>query len=109
MKLPNGHRAELGDKLERYCLNPHHYSGKHKAEAFRRKLGITLKNKEVLEEALLRSAVEDDAKLYKFDQYGNHYDIHFMMETDVGSSRVLGAWIVRCDEDFPRLTNSYPV
>jgi hypothetical protein len=37
MKLPNGHRAELGDKLERYCLNPHHYSGKHKAEAFRRK------------------------------------------------------------------------
>ena len=31
MKLPNGDQASLGDKLERYCLNPEHSKGKHKA------------------------------------------------------------------------------
>lgn len=109
MKLPNGDRAELGDKLERYCLNPHHPKGQHKAAMFKSKLGISLENKEVLENALLRSAIEDEAELYKSDQYGDHYDVYFNLETDVGSSRVLGAWIVQSYEDVPRLTNSYPV
>jgi hypothetical protein len=70
MKLPNGDRAELGDKLERYSLNLQHPKGKDKAIMFRNQLGITLENKEILEAALLESAIREDAILYRADQYG---------------------------------------
>ena len=52
MKLPNGDQANLGNKLEHYCLNPEHSKGKHKALLFEKRLGITLNNKEILENAL---------------------------------------------------------
>lgn len=109
MKLPNGDRAELGDKLERYSLNLQHPKGKDKAIMFRNRLGITLENKEILEAALLESAVREEAIIYRTDQYGTHYDVKFSMTTAIGTSLVLGCWIVRTGEDFPRLTNAYPV
>jgi hypothetical protein len=31
MKLPNGDQTQLGNKLERYVLNPQHPKGKDKA------------------------------------------------------------------------------
>lgn len=109
MKLPNGDKAQLGDKLERYVLNLQHSRGKNKAILFRSRLGIVLANKALLEAALLASAVDNEANIYKMDQYGTHYDVKFFMTTAVGSSWVLGCWIVRTGEDFPRLTNTYPV
>ena len=69
MKLANSDQAILGDKLERYCLNPQHIQGKHKALLFQKKLGITLKNKEILEQALLQAIKENDAVIYKQDRY----------------------------------------
>jgi hypothetical protein len=108
MKLPNGDRAELGDKLERYSLNFQHPKGKDKAAMFKSRLGITLANKEVLEAALLESAARDEAVIYRTDQYGTHYDIKFSIKTEIGSSLILACWIVRTGENFPRLTNVYP-
>ena len=58
MKLPNGDQANLGDKLERYCLNPEHLKGKHKALLFEKRLGITLSNKEILKNSLKKAAIE---------------------------------------------------
>ena len=55
MKLPNNNQAILGDKLERHCLNTQHRQGKHKAILFQRRVGITIENKEILEEALLQA------------------------------------------------------
>jgi hypothetical protein len=109
VKLPNGERAELGDKLEQYSLNSQHPKGKDKAAMFKKRLGITLANKEVLEAALLESAVRDEAIVYRTDQYGTHYDVKFSMQTETGSSLILACWIIRTGEDFPRLTNVYPV
>ena len=109
MKLPNGDRAELGDKLERYSLNFQHPKGKDKAAMFRNRLGITLENQKILEIALLESVIRDEAIVYKTDQYGTHYDIKFSMKTAIGTSLVLACWITRQGEDFPRLTNVYPV
>jgi hypothetical protein len=105
MKLPNGDRAELGDKLERYCLNYEHQKGKHKALLFEKRLGITIANKELLELALKEAAIEGEAELYKVDQYGTHYDL----ASDVGESLILSCWIIKITEDFPRLTNTYPI
>ena len=109
MKLPNGERAELGDKLERYCLNSEHPKGKHKALLFQKRLGITLENKIVLQQALRDAAREGEAELYRQDRFSDHYDLEFVLTTEVGRSLVLSCWIVRKAEDFPRLTNTYPV
>lgn len=109
MKLPNGYKAQLGDKLERYSLNLEHPRGKHKAIMFRARLGISRENKEVLENALLQAAVNNEATIYREDKYGTYYDIKFLMTTEIGTSWILSCWIIRADEDFPRLTNTYPV
>ena len=109
MKLPHGERAVLGDKLERYCLNTQHLQGKHKAILFQKRLGITIENKEILEQALLQAAKKNDAVIYKQDRYGVHYDVKFLLQTEVGSSLILSSWIIRQNETFPRLTNAYPV
>ena len=109
MKLPNSQQAILGNKLERYCLNSQHLQGKHKALLFKRKLGITVDNQEVLEQAILNAIQENDAIIYKQDRYGVHYDVKFVLQTEVGSSLVLSSWIIRAQETFPRLTNAYPV
>jgi hypothetical protein len=109
MRLPNGDRAQLSDKLERYCLNPNHRKGKDKAALVRDRLGITLDNKGVLETALLATALENNAVVRSRDQYGYHYNIRFLMQTDVGEAWVLSCWIIRHGEDLPRLTNAYPV
>lgn len=99
----------LGDKLERYSLNMQHPKGKDKAILFRNRLGITLENKAILEVALLKCAVNQEAEIYKKDNYGTQYDLKFFMTTETGSSWVLSCWMIRTDEDFPRLTNTYPV
>lgn len=109
MKLPNGENAQLGDKLERYCLNPQHSKGKDKATLFHNRLGINLETKEVLETALLAAARLENASIYKEDNYETHYDIKFLMQTEIGTSLVLSCWIIRSGEPFPRLTNTYPV
>jgi hypothetical protein len=109
MKLPNPERAIIGDKLERYCLNFDHPVGKHKALLFQKRLGIILANKKILENALLRAIRENEAILYKEDSWGIHSDVKFFLETEWGSSRMLSSWILRVQEDFPRLTNVYPV
>jgi hypothetical protein len=109
MKLPNADQANLGDKLERYCLNPEHSKGKHKALLFKQRLGITLANKEILENALKKAVMEGEAELYKIDQYGTHYDLKFNLCTDIGESLILSCWIVKITENFPRLTNVYPI
>ena len=109
MKLPNGDQANLGDKLERYCLNPEHSKGKHKALLFEKRLGITLSNKEILKNSLKKAAIEGEAELYKSDQYGTHYDLIFTLQTELGKSLILSCWIIRITESFPRLTNTYPI
>jgi hypothetical protein len=109
VKLPNGINAQLGVKLETYCLNPVHPIGKTKAATFYSKLGITTDNQFLLETALLKAAIEGEAEIHKSDIHGTQYDIELFMTTEKGSCFVLSCWVVRPDEDFPRLTNAYPI
>ena len=44
MKLPEGHLAYLGNKIEEYCLNFEHQEGKNKAILFKNKFSIALAN-----------------------------------------------------------------
>ncbi len=63
----------------------------------------------LLEQALLQAAKKKDAVIYKQDRYGVHYDVKFLLQTEIGSSLILSSWIIRQNETFPRLTNAYPV
>lgn len=109
MKLPNGDRAQLGNKIDDYCLNPNHRKGQHKARLFASRLGITHENAEILKNAIYSAAISENATLRKTNEYGQHYNLKFRLKTDVGASLILTAWIIRTHEDFPRLTNCYPV
>ncbi len=105
MKLPNGKRADLGTKLEDYSLNPLHRHGQHKARVFESALGTTLANKEILSQALLAFAANSNEFTALGDNgFGETYLLRFRLATDRGSATVLSAWIVRHNEDFPRLT-----
>ncbi len=109
MKLPNGHRANLGNKIEDYCLNPNHQKGKHKATFFQNKLGIILENADILKNAIKQAAIKESVIIRKVNEYGTHYNMKFLLKTDAGESLILVAWTIRTGEDFPRLTNCYPV
>lgn len=109
MKLPNGINADLGNKIEDYCLNPNHDKGKHKAILFQSKLGITKANSQILKQALLKAALEENVTIRKANQYGIHYNMKFRLKTQAGESLILAGWIICQGEDFPRLTNCYPI
>jgi len=110
MKIPNGGRAVLGTKLEDYSLNPLHRHGQHKARVFESALGITLANKEALRQALLSSVLNsDDAVSEGNNGFGEMFVLRFQLQTEKGAATVLRAWIVRNDEDFPRLVTCFIV
>ena len=110
MKLPNGHRSDLGMKLENYVLNPFHRGGRHKAHVFDSVLGITLANAQILRQALLDAAEHSDQVARRGDNgFGEVYTLRFPLTTESGSATILSAWIIRYGEDFPRLTTCYIV
>ena len=108
MKLPNAERAVVDiDKLRNYCLNPEHRRGCHKARVFAASLGITLDHAEDLRNALLESALNDDALPLEHDEYGRRFVIDFMATGPSGQAMVRSSWIIRRGEDFARLTSCY--
>ncbi len=108
MKLPNGERGDLGRKIEDYVSNPGHREGRHKARVFESVLGITLDNPEILRRAILSAAANSDqAEALGDNGHGEVYLLRFSLATVRGSATVLTTWIIRHDEDFPRLVTCY--
>ncbi len=108
MKLPNGDRAFIDPrKLSEYSLNADHDEGKHKAELFRDLLGFTVDNMDLLIEAVARAAASNDAEAGKKDRYGQRFQLDFLCQGPDGSATVRSAWVIRPDEDFPRLVTCY--
>src|SRR5690242_871357 len=99
MKLPNGERAGLGTKLEDYSLNPSHRDGRHKARVFASVLGITLDNRHVLRDALLRAAATSTVAESSGDNgFGEVFVLRFPLTTEKNTATVLSVWIVRHGE-----------
>jgi hypothetical protein len=108
MKLPNAASAlaPIG-KLRDYCLNPNHPRGRHKARVFAGALGISAKNADRLRDAILDAVQTRDATPSGRDQFGNRYILDFEMAGLSGNVPIRSHWIVRRDEDFPRLTSCH--
>ena len=109
MQLPNGDRA-VADirKLREYCLNTTHRRGRHKARVFEAALGLTLRDAESLRTALLQAArATETAKPGEQDSHGRRYILDFPWTWSGRQATLRSAWIIRPDEDFPRLTSCY--
>jgi hypothetical protein len=120
MKLPHAERALVDvAKLRDYCLDPNHPKGKHKAKAFRAKLGITRVHAERLREVILEAILTHEASEQSRTAYGRRYTVDFPVSTIEGpeglvtegilanTATIRTAWIIRDDEDFPRLTTCF--
>jgi len=109
MKLPNGDRAELSDKLQDYVLNPRHRRGRHKARVFESALGITLESQHILANALRGVAANSTDAISTGDQgFGATFEVRFPFTTEKGTATVLSGWIVRHGEAVPRLVTLIP-
>jgi hypothetical protein len=108
MNLPNSEHALVDiHKLRDYCLSTEHPYGRHKARVFASALGLRAEDAELLQEALLDAALVGEAELGEQDEYGQRYVLDFEMIGPEGQATVRSSWIVRSDEDFPRLTSCY--
>ncbi len=108
MKISNADRAVVDIvKLRDYCLNKQHPRGKHKARLFENILGLTDKDTEELQDTLLEIVKTPNAVEGKHNQYGKRYIIDFIMTRLNKQATVRSTWIIRGDEDFPRLTSCY--
>ncbi len=108
MKLPHGDRALVEDgKLRAYVLNPRHPVGRHHARLFEELLGIHLGNAEILKEALLAAAANEDVTREVVTPYGRKLEMGFVLSGPSGTRRVLSVWIVDEGSDRPRLVTCY--
>ncbi|MGL6096533.1 MAG: DUF6883 domain-containing protein, partial [Fimbriiglobus sp.] len=70
-------------------------------------LGFTAADTEILGELLLHAAKAAEAKIGTADEYGQRFETDIEATTAVGVATIRVAWIVKTDEDFPRLTTCY--
>ena len=112
MKLPNAENALVDiAKLRDYSLNPNHPKGKHKARAFLEKLRIGRDDAELLRRLILEAVLTADAVEQKSTAYGRRFVVDFIWDRWDGviqyKAVVRTAWIIRNEEDFPRLTTCF--
>jgi len=112
MRLPNAENAFVDiAKLRDYSLNPNHPEGKHKARAFLEKLSIGRNDAELLRKLIREAILTAEAQEQKPTEYGRRFVVDFELQRGVGvvlyRAVVRTAWIIRNDEDFPRLTTCF--
>jgi hypothetical protein len=106
--LPNADRAVVDlRKLRDYCLNMDHPRGRHKARLFRAILGLTAEDADRLRGLILQGARNCVATRTEADEHGVRYLADLELSVENRTARVRTAWIVRKDEDFPRLLTCY--
>lgn len=108
MRLPNGDQAIVDRrKLRDYCLNMSHPEGRHKARVFRSALGLTRDDTDALAEAFLEAARTVDAVQARADQYGQRYQLDFVMTWQGKRATVRTAWIILQGTQQPRLSSCF--
>lgn len=110
MILPNAKNAFIDDrKLIDYCLSENHPVGKHKARVFMSALDFSLENFQDLKNAILINIQNKEAVMTEINQYGALYVVDVSVENPPKSAVVRTSWIIKADENFPRLTSCYVI
>jgi hypothetical protein len=64
---------------------------------------------EELRTILLQVVMTHDAEIGEMDEHGQRYRIDFMLTWQGKQAMIRTVWIIRTDEDFPRLVTCYPI
>ena len=108
MRIPNAENAFIDDrKLIDYCLSESHPIGKHKARIFKSALNYAMADFEELKNAILKEVARNTAVLAGSNDYGTLYVVDVVLTNPPKRAKVRTSWIVRIQEDFPRLTSCY--
>ncbi|MGH8738886.1 MAG: DUF6883 domain-containing protein [Burkholderiales bacterium] len=108
MKLRNAERAFVDiAKLRDYCLDETHPEGRHKARVFRSALDLSERDAGFLRQAILAAAADAEAVAGDSDEYGSRYLLDFQLNRGNRKAWIRTVWIVRRNEDFPRLATCY--
>jgi hypothetical protein len=108
MKLPNAEAAFVDiNKLINYSLNAQHHRGRHKAKLFSSILGLMAADAEELQVILLSAAQHYEATPQPPTEYGERYIIDFPLTRNQNAATIRSSWIIRLNENFPRLTSCY--
>lgn len=109
MKLPNREYAFIPpEKLIGYLLSETHLDGKSKAKFFQG-LGFDEKNLELLAQALLSIARNNEVTEITTSIHGTKYVIEGLLFTKYGySPEVRTVWIIDRGEEWPRFVTAYP-
>ena len=108
MKVPNADRAVVDiRKLTDYCLSHEHPRGKHKARVFLSALGMTTVHAGEFRDALLQKVRSEDCTIGAVDEYGARYIVDFTYARGDKQIMVRSTWIIKVDEDVPRLTSCF--
>lgn len=108
MIIPNADNAVVDiRKLLDYVLNPKHERGKHKARVFASVFGLTSDDAITFREYLLLIVKTEEAQLGMRGSYGQMYWIDLPLTWNDVTENIRTTWIVRNDEDFPRLVSCF--
>jgi len=109
LKLPNAGQAIIEvAKVRDYLLSPEHPVGRSKARFFRA-LGFPSDRWLQFLGELKRIALEGEAELGERIDFGQKYIVGgTIVGTQGRTARISTVWILRNDEETPRLVTAYP-
>jgi hypothetical protein len=109
MKLPHRKNAHVpGEKLTEYLLSETHPIGRSKAR-FLRAVGFDETNIDLLEQALLQIARDEEVVEIASSPHGTKFIIDGLLTTPAGVAvGIRSIWILDVDDDRPRFVTAYP-
>ena len=108
MRLPNAEKAIIDlRKLRDYCLNPLHPEGRHKARVFAATLGIGRQDADWLCAEIQSAIREMPVVRTETLIYGTRYAVDIALARHDAQAVVRTGWVIRHNEDFPRLVTCF--
>jgi len=107
--LPNYKLARIPDKkLTGYALNPTHPSGRYKAVAFKKALGYSADNRDLLLLQVYQGLEKYRATERESTAYGRPFEVSMMILGANGRyAKIKTAWMIDTDTSEPRLVSIY--
>jgi hypothetical protein len=94
-------------KLTRYCLDPDHEDGRHKARVFKAALGFDQANADDLISAIRSGIMTHEAEYLGETAHGFLWRVDLPIAGPRGTAAVRTGWIYEKGKDVPRLTTAY--
>jgi filamentous hemagglutinin len=94
-------------KLTRYCLDPTHEDGRHKARVFQAALGFDQANAADLISAIRTGIMSHEAEHAGETAHGSLWRVDVLIAGPGGIATVRTGWIYEKGKDVPRFTTAY--